>query len=107
MLHAIIERVRGKVPLFKRRSPHWKGVRSKYLRANPTCSACDGVDRLEVHHIIPFHVFPELELDETNLITLCESRDSNCHLRVGHLGSWRKWNADVRADALVEFIKRT
>jgi 5-methylcytosine-specific restriction endonuclease McrA len=55
---------------------------------------------LNVHHIKPFHEFPELELVDANLITLCEGvlrgRD---HLRFGHLGNWKISNPNVRADA--------
>lgn len=89
------------------RSPQWPAVRAAHLRKEPTCRACGGKLHLEVHHIEPFHLhqvdparFPvDRELDQTNLITLCESATHNCHLWVGHLGLWASWNTDVRADA--------
>ena len=40
----------------------------------------------------------ELELDERNLITLCEAGE-NHHFVVGHLGDWRSYNPEVRGDA--------
>ena len=43
---------------------------------------------------------PELELEPTNLITLCEclSYGINCHLLVGHLGNYRNINNDAVID---------
>jgi hypothetical protein len=52
------------------------------------------VKRLTVHHVIPVHVDPSLELDEKNLITLC----GVCHFVFGHFFSWRKFNESVRED---------
>jgi len=58
-----------------------------------------------VHHLFPFHYCvilgrPDLELDERNLITLCEDRASpNHHLLIGHLGSFQSANLDATADA--------
>ena len=39
---------------------------------------------------------------DTNLITLCESGHNgiNCHLGVGHLGSFKSYNKDVESDSL-------
>jgi len=56
---------------------------------------------VEVHHILPFHIHPEKELDPSNLITLCEKKDNgvNCHLLFGHLGSFKSLNAFVVKDS--------
>lgn len=79
------------------RSHHWTKVANDHLALHPFCAACGCQVRklLNVHHIKPFHVYPELELDERNLITLCESATHNCHLIFGHLLNWRSWNAEV------------
>ncbi|GCE16544.1 HNH endonuclease [Dictyobacter kobayashii] len=53
---------------------------------------------LQVHHIKPFHLYPELELDPNNLITLCEIRGRTHHLLIGHLDDWESYNIRVRAD---------
>jgi len=63
------------------RSPRWAGVRAEYIKMNPNCFACSSRDKLEVHHIKPFHSNPELELSQDNLVTLCRY----CHLVLGHL----------------------
>jgi hypothetical protein len=55
---------------------------------------------LNVHHVLPFHLKPELELDPSNLITLCSSLDKNCHLDIGHGDNFRAYNASVREYAL-------
>ena len=57
-------------------------------------------DKLEVHHVRPFHLFPNLELDPANLLTLCET-GGNCHIMIGHLKNWKSYNLDVRKDAEV------
>lgn len=83
------------------RSPKWPGVRAAYLKQFPVCAACGGKEKLEVHHVTPFHLDPTRELDPGNLITLCDPH----HLLVGHLMSWASFNAEVRADAAIWFRK--
>ena len=80
------------------RSPQWAGVRKQFLKWNPTCAACGSKENLEVHHVKPFHLFPELELAPENLVVLCEN-GGNCHLTFGHLKNWKSWNIAVRQDA--------
>ena len=77
------------------RSGAWPTVEKQFLKANPTCSACGTNKHLNVHHIQPFHLNPQLELDTSNLITLCRVD----HFTTGHLKSWASWNKDVRSDA--------
>lgn len=82
------------------RSSRWPRVRREFLSEHPVCACCGGKKLLNVHHVKPFHINPELELDPSNLITLCEgSNGLNCHLWVGHAGDWKAWNILVRADA--------
>jgi hypothetical protein len=47
---------------------------------------------------MPFHLDPNKELDTTNLITLCMG-EKECHLHIGHGGSFRQYNPNVRTDA--------
>jgi hypothetical protein len=73
-------------------SPLWRKTRKLHKMLHPRCAACPSLKRSnEVHHIIPRHEDPKLELDPTNLITLCETD----HLVFGHLRSWKSWNPDV------------
>ena len=81
------------------RSSQWAALEKKHLAEHPTCAACGGKEHLAVHHIRPFHLFPELELDPENLITLCEGSTCNCHLFFGHLGDFKSWNPNIKADA--------
>lgn len=103
MLTRIKEALQGKVPLGIQRSSRWRKVREVHLKNNPKCELCEGAKKLRVHHIKPFHTHPELELEPTNLITLCEclSYGINCHLLVGHLGNFRKVNHNSVADIAV------
>jgi 5-methylcytosine-specific restriction endonuclease McrA len=82
----------------ERRSPQWAGVRDAFLETHPTCAGCGGKKRLQVHHVDPFHLHPELELVPENLITLCMGK-AECHLLIGHGDDWRAWDPDVRVDA--------
>lgn len=90
-----------KVPADMKRSDHWPAARSAHLIEHPTCLICGGTKKLEVHHIKPFHVHPELELDPSNFATLCEDNldGLDCHLAFGHLGNFKSWNVDVLVDA--------
>ena len=77
------------------RSPKWSKVRKEHLNIQPNCQACGRKDNLEVHHIIPYHIDPDGELNPDNLITLCAK---NCHLLLGHLMDYKSWNENVVND---------
>jgi 5-methylcytosine-specific restriction protein A len=103
--------LQGKASITQRRSSRWPTVRKKHLLNNPVCAVCNGSKKLEVHHKQPFHKRPELELESSNLITLCEdwSYGLNCHLLIGHLGNYRDINNNVDNDVSVwhqKLIKR-
>ena len=68
------------------------------MRGNPTCAACGSTLRLEVHHVLPVHVRPDLELTPSNLITLCEGEHLH-HYTLGHGHNWDNYNPSVQADA--------
>lgn len=80
------------------RSPKWTNVRKQHLKDNPHCAACGRDKRLEVHHVKPVHLFPALELDPSNLLTLCADP---CHILFGHLMNFKSWNKEVVQDCLV------
>ncbi len=83
----------------ERRSGKWAAMEKAHLAAYPTCAVCGGKEHLNVHHIRPYHLYPELELDPDNLITLCEGSTCNCHLFFGHLGDFKSYNLNIKADA--------
>jgi 5-methylcytosine-specific restriction endonuclease McrA len=97
----ILDVAEGKHPSNVKRSSQWPAVRKHHLEEHPNCAVCGGTEHLEVHHIRPFHLHPELELEPTNFITLCESGKGgiNCHLAAGHLGSYKSFNPNVVADS--------
>lgn len=77
------------------RSPEWQRLRNDFVKVNNTCSACGTKNNLEVHHVLPFHINPELELDWNNLITLCD----DCHWLFGHCKlNWKCYNPNVTED---------
>lgn len=96
----LLDAAQGKAPLSAKRSSAWPAARRAHLEKHPSCAVCGSLEKLEVHHIRPFHIRPDLELASTNLVTLCESRGyANCHLFFGHLGNYKSFNVDVLSDA--------
>ena len=82
----------------KVRSAGWRAVERGWLSSHNTCAACGGTENLNVHHKLPFHLHPELELDPANLITLCMVKGRHCHIRIGHGDLFRNYNPDVVPD---------
>jgi len=90
------------------RNPLWPGVEQAHLARHPGCAVCGVENPVVVHHILPVQYClalgrPELELDDRNLITLCQSRTGalcdDHHLYIGHLGDYHSFNLKVREDA--------
>lgn len=96
----IKDRIQGRAPKGAKRSSEWQKVRKEHIKANPRCAVCGGTKKVEVHHVIPFHLAPDLELDPLNLISLCERKKYglNCHLLIGHLGNYSKVNSTCELD---------
>jgi 5-methylcytosine-specific restriction enzyme A len=84
------------------RSSGWWDVRETRITLDRgMCRACGKSKQLQVHHIKPFHIEPELELDIDNTITLC----LRCHLFLGHLDWFKSSNPDVVADSKTMLTK--
>ena len=94
------------------RSSHWPKIEKSHLAAFPRCACCSPDEapaaKHQVHHRLPFHYCialgrPDLETDERNLITLCETTHGdpapNHHLLIGHLGNFKSDNVHVGDDA--------
>lgn len=90
----IAQKLMGESP----RSDKWPKIEKEYLAKQPKCQACNGTQRLNVHHKQPFHIHPELELDLNNLITLCMGA-TECHIRIGHGDDFKMYNPNVVTDA--------
>ena len=89
------------------RSGKWPAVRAAHLKRQPACAACGQTKELNVHHRIPFHVDPSLELSPENLITLCEHSPQSCHYHFGHCAlSWKAFNPHVVEDAATFQMRR-
>jgi len=103
MLKKIKDVLQGKASIRDKRSSKWPKVRAEHLKSNPMCAVCGGKVKLEVHHIVPFNEDPSKELDNDNLITLCEAKKYGvtCHLFFGHLGKYTRSNSNVITDVKV------
>lgn len=103
----MIEKVLDKIKYGTTRSPEWAKVRKVHIEHSPICAVCGSVKKVEVHHKKPFHLYPELELDPSNLISLCEGKEFSsiiCHLTFGHLGNYKDENPMV--DETVAIMKK-
>lgn len=99
-----------------KRSPKWETTRLSYLKEHPNCAVCAPGSftntNLQVHHIFPFHICADLgrsdlELDERNLIGLCQCEEGhpaeNHHLLIGHLDCLQSFNLNAIHDAKIIF----
>lgn len=67
----------------KRGKPMYMAWRTKVLdRDEKRCTMCGSKERLHVHHIKPYALFPHLRIDPANGVTLC----CECHKAV-HRGA--------------------
>ena len=82
-----------------KRSKQWRKLEKETLKGK-CCAACGGNKHLQVHHIKPFHLYPELELDRNNLIVLCMGFNE-CHVRLGHGGNYKAYSLTVAEDAKI------
>ena len=78
------------------RSPQWPRVRREWLEKHPNCAVCEKKP-CEVHHQLPFHLDPSLELAESNFISLCRDH----HFLFGHLLNWSSFDAEVEVNSRV------
>lgn len=85
------------------RSAGWSKVRKHFLKDNPFCAVCGTKHNLDVHHITPFKENPLLELEPSNLITLCGKFSH--HLTFGHLMSFKKYNPSLKEDISLFTLK--
>jgi 5-methylcytosine-specific restriction endonuclease McrA len=95
LIRDIKDRLSGRVPPGTKRAGGWHTLQKKVIANVGKCEACPSKKKLEVHHVLPFHLNPERELDVTNLIVLCR----RCHQFLGHLDDWKAYNPFVRKDA--------
>lgn len=62
-----------------RRSYGWTKLEHRVLAARPECDWC-GKKATVGHHVVPFHVDPSRELDESNIGSCCDT----CHAVLAH-----------------------
>jgi hypothetical protein len=94
----LITNDKNKFELQSQRNKDWKKLRNYVVEKNKKCCVCGKTTNLVAHHKLPFHLYPEKELDEDNIIILCENRPVNCHYLFGHLMDWKKYNSNITED---------
>jgi hypothetical protein len=55
-----------------------------HVKKNPLCAWCNGINKVEAHHVVPLWKDESLGSDSSNFISLCSAND--CHRVVGHNG---------------------
>ena len=77
----------------------WQKCKREFYKTIPKeCACCGSKKKIEVHHKLPRHLFPELALDHTNLIALCGG-GKGCHFHIGHLNSYFTYNGMIETVA--------
>ena len=89
-----------------KRSPKWNYKKKEFEQSNPKQCAVCGHTKVALHHILPFHIDSSVELEDNNLIWLCEGfMTRNHHFEFGHLQNWKSWNEEVKLDAEIWRLK--
>ena len=103
----LMDRVQGKAPKGAKRSRTWRKTRRLHLITHPQCAVCESKRKLQVHHKIPFHLAPDQEEVESNLVTLCQNKKYgiNCHQLIGHLGNYQRFNPNCGIDIMTWNMK--
>ena len=107
IIEILKDRIQGKAPKGAKRSSRWRNIRHMHLLKHPECAVCGKTKKVEVHHVVPFHIAPDMELAPGNLMTLCENKKYgiNCHLLIGHLGNYKRTNPVCRLDVITWNMK--
>lgn len=81
----------------------WRKLRKHIIKSHPYCAVCGWDKKLEGHHILPRHKYPDLSLLESNVIILCR----NCHFCIGHWCDFvNNYNIDIRDIAVTTTNRR-
>ena len=74
------------------RSPKFAKLAKEFIKEKGGKCEATGVSfDLEVHHILPYHLYPEKELDKNNFIVLTHW----IHFFLAHLGRWASHNEKI------------
>lgn len=83
------------------RNPGWESFRREIIKGQPACEASGVAWELEVHHLLPVHLRPDLEMVRDNCMVLTRT----LHFWLGHYGNWASYNPRARKEAAT-FLKR-
>ncbi len=81
----------------RKRSSKWELYEKSYRNTHYQCASCGTLDKVQVHHKKPFHLYPSLELDPDNFISLCMG-ENKCHLMLGHGDDFGAYNPNIDID---------
>lgn len=84
----------------KKRSPEWGKFKREFAETHPkVCAVCGTTKKVALHHLRPFHLHPELELSENNMLWVCERQGHDHHFFVAHLENFKSYNPNAKEDA--------
>ena len=77
------------------RGPLWSKTKREYAKIHPkVCPFCKTTKKIELHHIFPYHLFPQYENSFWNLVWACR----DCHFKFCHHLDWSAFNPNVLED---------
>ena len=86
-----------------RRLSSVKRTMRQYLEDHPACELTGRTKNLQVHHLVPVSVAPDLAGDYDNLITLAKP----VHFWIAHGGNWKNYMTNIRELVDLAEIQRT
>jgi hypothetical protein len=75
-----------------RQEPEVRRAMAAHREREQFCAWCGNASRLNVHHIWPIWMRPDLAAEPRNLITLCD----DCHFVLGHARNWKRAVTNIR-----------
>ena len=82
---------------------NWRKLRKHIIEKEGCCAMCGYTKKLEGHHILPRHLYPQYALVEQNILILCD----DCHFHIGHWCNYKKYNPSIKSLAIRSTIART
>lgn len=79
-----------------KRSPEWSKTKREFEKLYPkVCEFCGTTKKMNLHHLKPFNLFPDLENDFNNLLWACR----DCHFIFCHLKFWGSYDLNAKETA--------
>jgi hypothetical protein len=74
----------------------WKNFRLRLIKERHPlrCRLCGDWKKVQLHHVLPVSIRPDLECERSNIVELCKLH----HFIIGHLSNWTNYNVHFWED---------